>query len=65
MPNIFTAIYHSYLAHAAIVAAKLGIPDRLKNSPKTLAELADEMGLHETPLRLILKILCTYDFLEE
>jgi SAM-dependent methyltransferase len=65
MLNIFTAVYHAYLAQAAIVAVKLGVFEHLKDGPKSLNQICTDTDTHPTPLRHILKVLCTYEFLEE
>lgn len=53
------------LSQAACVAAELGIPDLLAQSPKTLDELAQATSSHGPSLRRLLRALATLDLCRE
>ncbi|MGH7821314.1 MAG: methyltransferase family protein, partial [Candidatus Binatia bacterium] len=58
------AIGH-YFSRALCLAAKLGIPDLLKDGPRRIGELAEATGTHAPSLHRVLRLLASVGVFEE
>ncbi len=62
---LFQMCLGKWISSAISVAAKLGIADHLESGPKTTAQLAEELNLHEMSLYRLLRALASVGVFHE
>jgi SAM-dependent methyltransferase len=59
-PDLYWLIGYSWIAHAAYVAVRLDVADRLRAGPMSAGELAMQCGVKERPLLQVLRALAGF-----